>query len=98
MNLRLFLKGTSLVIAGRCGRLDVIDDICASAIAAGYEEDIYMLTALMTAYGNGKEYEKAMDAYYRVVELGLPLKTVTMTKVIDICIASGQVNNYLLIN
>lgn len=74
---------TKLVILGRCGRLDLIDNICASAVCVGYEKDVFMLTALMKAYTYAKEYDKAMDVFHLATEQGLIHRTVTIAQVLD---------------
>lgn len=82
--------GALLVVCGRCQRADLIDNTYQSMLAAGFSDNAYSLTALMTAYTYNKDYVRAFATYERIAATGLRIKTVSLTKILQLCLLTQQ--------
>lgn len=82
--------GSMLVISGRCRASSLIQELWQRVEAAGFSGSLYSLTALMTALAHDKDFNRALDVFEKIVASGLRIKAITMTKLLDICIQSGE--------
>ena len=84
------LFGPMLVISGRCRASSLIQELSRRMEQEGYGTSLYSLTALMTALAYDKDFHRAIDVFERIVEAGLKVKAITLTKLLDICIQAKE--------
>ena len=76
----------AMVIAGRGKDYDLYSQLLEAMKEAGIEEDIYTLTAQMSALSYLQDLPAAFAVYQQMVSSGLKLKTTSMTKILQLCL------------
>ena len=76
----------AMVIAGRGRDYDLYSQLLKAMKEAGIEEDIYTLTAQISALSYLQDLPAAFAVYQQMVSSDLKLKTTSMTKILQLCL------------